>query len=66
MNGERQRYIFVEPHIALWRNYGFLHSFNDFSKNSAFSESLIRTKFILHKIFFRMNIGSSTEIATIK
>ncbi len=61
---ERQRFIFVEPlsdsiHIALWRNYGFLHLFHDFSKNYAFSENLIKTNFILHKIFFQMSILSN-------
>ncbi len=38
MNVERQHRIFVEPrsdsiHIALCRNYGFLHSFHNFSKS---------------------------------
>ncbi len=35
----------------------------NFSKSNAFSENSIRTKFILHKIFFRMKIllGSKTS-----
>ncbi len=61
-----QRCIFVEPwsdsiHIALWRNDGFLHSIHYFSKSNAFSENLMRMKFILHKIFFRMSILSSSK-----
>ncbi len=57
MNVERQHGIFVEPwsdsiHIPLQRNDGFLHSFHDFSRSSAFTKNVIRTKFILHKIFF--------------
>ncbi len=68
MNAERQRRIFVEPwsdsiHIASWRNDGFLYSFHDFSKNSAFREILIRTKFILHKIFFPMSVLSRSKIS---
>ncbi len=56
-NVERQCRICIELwsdliHVALWRNDGFLHSFHDFSKNNAFSENLIRTKFILQLIFF--------------
>ncbi len=65
-NEERQHRIFVEPcsdsiHKALWRNDGFLHSFCDFSKSNAFSENFIRTKFILHKIFFQMSIFLSNK-----
>ncbi len=57
MNVERQHRIFVEPwsdsiHITLRRSDGILHSFHDLSKSNAFSENLIKTKFILHKIFF--------------
>ncbi len=48
-------------HVILWRNNGFLHSFCNFSKNNAFGENFIRTKFILHKIFFRMSIRSSKK-----
>ncbi len=48
-------------HIALWRNDGFLHSFHDFSKSKAFSENLIRTKFILHKTFFQMSMLPSSK-----
>ncbi len=67
MNVERQRPIFVEPqsdsiHIPLQRNDGFLHSFHDFWKSNVFSENLIRMKFFLHKIFFRMSILSSCKI----
>ncbi len=43
-------------HVTLWRNDGFLHSLCNFSKNNAFGKNFIRTKFILHKIFFRMSI----------
>ncbi len=42
-------------HVTLWRNYGFSHSFGNFSKSNAFGENFIRTKFILHKIFSRMS-----------
>ncbi len=45
----------------LWRNDGFIHSFCNFSKSNAFNKNLIRTKFILHKIFFRMRILSSSK-----
>ncbi len=41
-------------HITLWRNDGFLHSFCNFSKSNTFSKNFIRTKFILHKIFFHV------------
>ncbi len=66
MNVKRQRGIFVELwsnsiQIALRRNYGFLHSFHDFSKSNAFSKNLIRTKFILHKISFQMSILSNSR-----
>ncbi len=49
-------------HITLWRNDGFLHSFHNFLKSNAFGENLIRTKFILHKIFFQVSILSSNKI----
>ncbi len=66
MNVERQCRIFVEPwsdsmHTALWRNDGFLHLFHDLSKSNAFSENSKRMKFILHKIFFRISILSSSK-----
>ncbi len=66
VNVKRQCRIFVEPwsdsiHIVLWRNDGFLHSFHDFSKSNAFRKNLIRMEFILHKIFFRMNILSISK-----
>ncbi len=48
-------------YIILWRNYEFLYSFCNFSKSNAFGENFIRTKFILHKILFRMSILSSRE-----
>ncbi len=47
--------------IALWRSDGFLHSFRDFSESMTSSENLIRTKFILHKIFFQMSTPSSSQ-----
>ncbi len=61
MNVERQHCIFVESwsdsvHIALWRKDGFLHSFRYFSESNAFSENLIRMKFILHKIFLQISL----------
>ncbi len=40
-------------YVTLWRNDGFLHSFCNFSKSNAFGKNFSRTKFILHKIFFR-------------
>ncbi len=47
----------VQPNACnLRRDGGFLHSFCNFSKNSAFGENFIRTKFILHKLFFQMSI----------
>ncbi len=66
MNVARQCRIFVElssnsKHIALWRNYGFPHSFHDSSKSNAFRKILIRTEFILHEIFFRMSILSTSK-----
>ncbi len=66
MNVERQHRIFIEQwsdsiHIALCWNDGFLHSFHDFWKSNAFRENLIRTEFILQKIFFRMSILSSSK-----
>ncbi len=48
-------------HVILWRNDGFLHSYCNFSKSNAFSENFVRTKFILHKIFFLMSILSSRK-----
>ncbi len=45
----------------LMRNYGFLHSFCNFSKSNAFGENYIRTKFIPPKIFFWMSILSSRK-----
>ncbi len=67
MNVGRQRRILIEPwsgsiRIALWKVDGFLHSFCDFSKSIAFIENLIRTKFILHKIFFRMSIFRAAKL----
>ncbi len=66
MNVERQCRIFVKPWsdsilIALWRNDGLLDSFYNFSNSNRFRENLIRTKFILHKIFFRMSILSCSK-----
>ncbi len=66
MNVKKQRCIFVEPlsdsiHIALSRNNGFLHLFRDFLKSNAFSENLVRIKFILHEIFLWMSILSSSK-----
>ncbi len=52
-------------HITLWRNYEFLHSFRNFSKSNALGKNLIRTKFILHKIFFWMSILLSSKTLTI-
>ncbi len=46
----------VRPTVTLRRNDGFLHSFYNFLKSNAFGENFIRTKFILHKIFFQMSI----------
>ncbi len=46
---------------ALWRNDGFFHSFCYLSKNNAFGKNFMWTKFILHKIFFQMNILSSRK-----
>ncbi len=43
------------------RRNEFLHSFCNFSKNNPFDKNFIRTKFILHEIFFRMSILSSRE-----
>ncbi len=48
-------------HVILWRNDGFFHSFCIFSKSNAFGENFIRTKFILHKIFFQLSILSSRK-----
>ncbi len=48
-------------HVTLWRNYGFLHSFCNFSKSYVFGENFVRTKFILHKIFFWMSVLSSRK-----
>ncbi len=47
--------------VTLWSNDGFLHSFCNFSKSNAFGKNFISTKFILHKIFFRMSILSSRK-----
>ncbi len=47
--------------VTLWRNNVFLHSFRNFSKSNVFSKHLIRTKFILYKIFFRVSILSSNK-----
>ncbi len=47
--------------VTVLKNNGFLHSFCNFSKNNAFGENFIRTKFILCKIFFRMSIFSSRK-----
>ncbi len=51
--------------LTLWRNDAFLHPFCNFSKSNAFSKNLVRTKFILYKIFFRMSIFSSSKTAWI-
>ncbi len=48
-------------HVTLGRNYGFLHPFCNSSKGNAFDENFVRTKFILHKIFFLMSILSSRK-----
>ncbi len=48
-------------HVTLWRNDWFLHSFCNFLKSNAFGENFIRTKFILHKIFFQMSTLSSRK-----
>ncbi len=48
-------------HVTLWRNDGFLHSFCNFSKSNAFDENFLRTKFILHKIFFRISVLSNRK-----
>ncbi len=48
-------------YVTLWRNDGFLHSFCNFSKSNAFGKNFIRTKFILHKIFFQISILSSKK-----
>ncbi len=47
-------------HVTLQRNDEFLHIFYNFSKSNAFGKNF-RTKFILHKIFFRMSILSSRK-----
>ncbi len=70
MNVERQHHIIIVLwsdliHITLWRNDGFIHSFHNFSKCNAFSENLIRTKFILHKIFYQMSMLSSSKTSWI-
>ncbi len=70
MNVERQRSIFVEwwsdsRRIVLRRNNRFLHSFHDFSNSNAFSENFIRTKFILHKIVFRLSTLSNNKTSLI-
>ncbi len=46
---------------SLMEKWVFLHLFHDCSKSNIFSENLIKTKFILHKISFRMSIFSSSE-----
>ncbi len=48
-------------HITISRNDEFLHSFCNLLKSNACGENLIRTKFMLHKIFFRMRILSSRK-----
>ncbi len=48
-------------YVTSRRNDGFLHSFCNFSKSNAFGENFIRTKFILHNIFFWMSILSSRK-----
>ncbi len=50
----------LNTRVVLRRDDGFLHSLRDFCKSNAFSENLIRTKFILHKIFFQMSILPSS------
>ncbi len=57
-NFHAARHSVVAP---LWRNNGFLHSSRNFSKSNAFSENLMKTKFILHKIFFRMSTFSNCK-----
>ncbi len=42
-------------HVTLWRNDGSSHSFSNFSRSTAFGENFIGTKFIFHKIFFRLS-----------
>ncbi len=48
-------------HATLGRNDGFLYSFCNFSKSNTCGENFIRTKFILHKLFFWMRILSSRK-----
>ncbi len=48
-------------HVTLRRNDGFLHSFFNFSRSDTFGQIFIRTKFILHKIFFRMEYTFEQE-----
>ncbi len=43
-------------HVTLRRNDGFSHSFHNFSRSNAFGENFIITRFIFHKIFFRISI----------
>ncbi len=52
-------------HATLWKNDGIFHSFCNFSKSNAFGKNFIRTKLILHKIFFRMSILSSRKTSCI-
>ncbi len=52
-------------HVTLWRNNGLLQSFYNCTKSNAFGENFIRTKFILHKIFFRMSILPSKKTSLI-
>ncbi len=65
MNVKRQHcfclYLGPTRYAKPKRNDGFLSLFSKFSKSNAFSENLIRTKFILHKIFFRMSILLSNK-----
>ncbi len=50
-------------YVTSWRNDGILHWLCNFSKSNAFGENFRRTKFILHKIFFRIGILSSRKIS---
>ncbi len=43
-------------HVTLWENDGRLHPFHNFSRSNAFSNNLIKMKFILPKIFFQTSM----------
>ncbi len=50
----------THSHMEKWQIFTFIPWF---LKKNAFSENLIRTKFILYKIFFRMILLSSSRIS---